>query len=61
MTGLLRSAWDAIRLHLIGAWVSETSVRRILLEQADVAAVEAVRVVPGPTGWRWTGGRTLTP
>lgn len=52
MTGLLRSAWDAIRRHLVGAWVSETSVRRILLEQAGVAAVEAVRVVPGPTGWR---------
>ncbi len=52
MTGLLRSAWDAIRPHLVGAWVSETSVRRILLEQARVAAVEAVRVVPGSAGWR---------
>lgn len=31
MTGLLRSAWDAIRLHLVGAWASETSVRRVLL------------------------------
>ncbi len=52
MTGLLRSAWDAIRLHLAGARVSETSVRRILLEQAGVAAVVEVRVVRGPTG-RW--------
>lgn len=49
MTGLLRSAWDVIRLHLVGARVSETSVRRILLERAGVAAVESVRLVAGAT------------
>lgn len=52
MTRLFRSAWDAIGRHLVGAPVDEVSVRRILLEQVGVAAVESVRVVPGSTGRR---------
>lgn len=50
LRGLILWVWDAIWRCLVSPRVSETSVRRVLQRQAGIAAVESVRVVPGPVG-----------
>ena len=52
MTRLLRSLRDVMRLRFIGVRAGEVLVRRVLLEQAGVSAVDSVRFVPGTTGRR---------
>ena len=48
----IRSVWDAVRRRLAGDRSGERLVRRALLGEAGVAAVESVSAVPGPAGRR---------
>ena len=52
MTRFFRSLRDAVRLRFISNRIGEIFVRRVLLEQVGVAAVESVRVVAGASRGR---------
>lgn len=52
--GSLLWVWDGIWCRLVGPRVSETSVRQTVLQQAGVATIDSVSIIPGPTGRRQT-------